>query len=88
MFHVLAIGSGADAAQLAPRESGFEQVRGVGRALACAASKFTQNKKRSHPRHRVLDTSHVNTSGRRERTAGANEHVHLVDEKYRGRIPF
>ena len=88
MLHVLAIGSGPDAAQLAPRESGFEQVRGVGRALTCAESEFTQNRKRSHPRHRALDTSHMYTTGRRERTSGTNEHMHLVDEKYRGRIPF
>ena len=54
VLHVLAIGSSADAPQLAPRESGLEQVRGVRGALP----------------------------------ARANEHVHLVDEKDRRRVPF
>ena len=36
VLHVLAIGRRADAPQLAPREGGLEQIRGVRGALTCA----------------------------------------------------
>ena len=47
-------------------------------ATAPTRSEAAQNRREDHPRHRAMATSHMNTTGRRERT---DVHVRAVDRR-------